>query len=214
MPTTNLPESTYRLQFHKGFTFRDATAIVPYLHDLGITHAYASPYLKARPGSMHGYDIIDHSQLNPELGTEADYNAFVAALREREMGHILDMVPNHVGVGTNDNAWWNDVLEKGLNSRYRNHFDISWRGSPRPQLHEKVLLPVLGRPYGDVLESGELRLVFEDERIKLVYYDRKFPISISSFQMVPGGAGSAWPTAEQVASFNGTPGDPASFDRL
>ena len=95
-----LPESTYRLQFHAGFTFRDAAAIVPYLHELGITHCYASPYLKARPGSTHGYDIIDHGSLNPEIGTTEDYDEWVTALHERGMGQILDTVPNHMGVGT------------------------------------------------------------------------------------------------------------------
>src|SRR3954471_5875645 len=113
-----LPESTYRLQFHAGFTFRDAAAVTPYLRDLGVTHAYASPYLKARPGSTHGYDVIDHNQLNPELGTEADYEAWVAGLGSVGMSHILDTVPNHAGVATNDNAWWNDVLENGPASKY------------------------------------------------------------------------------------------------
>jgi (1->4)-alpha-D-glucan 1-alpha-D-glucosylmutase len=125
-------ESTYRLQFHAGFTFRDATAIVPYLSALGITHVYASPYLKARPGSMHGYDVIDHSKLNPELGTQTDFDAFLDALQHHGMSHILDIVPNHVGVATNDNTWWNDVLENGPASRYAGYFDITWRGSPRP----------------------------------------------------------------------------------
>src|SRR4029077_11582137 len=117
-----LPESTYRLQFHAGFTFRDALAIVPYLHDLGITHCYAAPYLKARPGSTHGYDIVDHGCLNPEIGTPEDYEAWVSGLRAQGLGQILDIVPNHMGVGTNDNAWWNDVLEDGPSSRYRSYF--------------------------------------------------------------------------------------------
>ena len=122
-------ESTYRLQFHAGFTFREATAIVPYLSALGITHVYASPYLKARPGSTHGYDVIDHSKLNPELGTPADFDAFLAALEQHGMSHILDIVPNHVGVATNDNAWWNDVLEHGRSSRYADYFDITWENA-------------------------------------------------------------------------------------
>src|SRR3954469_6895207 len=105
-----LPESTYRLQFHKGFTFRDAAAIVPYLAELGVTHLYASPYLKAAAGSTHGYDVIDHNQPNPEVGSEADYEAWLAVMREHGLSHILDTVPNHVGVATNDNAWWNNVL--------------------------------------------------------------------------------------------------------
>src|SRR5215213_10312805 len=133
------PESTYRLQFHAGFTFRDATAIVPYLHALGVTHLYASPYLKARPGSTHGYDVIDHCSLNPELGTRADYDAFCAALAKHGMSHILDTVPNHVGVATDDNVWWNDVLEHGPSSRYAKFFDISWRDG-------KLVLPLLGAP--------------------------------------------------------------------
>ncbi len=112
-----LPESTYRLQFHTGFTFRAARAIVPYLHDLGITHCYASPYLKARSGSTHGYDIIDHSTLNPEIGSADDYEEFVNALHSHGMGQILDTVPNHMGVGTSDNIWWNDVLENGPAAR-------------------------------------------------------------------------------------------------
>src|SRR3954447_14200433 len=93
-----LPESTYRVQFHKGFTFRDAAAIVPYLAELGVTHLYASPYLRATPGSTHGYDVIDHNRLNPEVGTEQDYAALVEALRSHGMSHVLDTVPNHVGV--------------------------------------------------------------------------------------------------------------------
>src|ERR1700677_2183177 len=113
-----LPESTYRLQFHAGFTFRDAQALVPYLRDLGISHIYASPFLKARPGSLHGYDIIDHRSLNPEIGTVADYDALVEELHAHDMGLILDMVPNHMGISGNGNAWWNDVLENGPTSPY------------------------------------------------------------------------------------------------
>src|SRR5215213_6113648 len=178
------PESTYRLQFHAAFTFRDAAAVVPYLHDLGVTHAYASPYLKARPGSTHGYDVIDHCALNPELGTEADYEAFVSTLREHGMSHVLDIVPNHVGVATNDNAWWNDVLEHGPSSRYAGYFDITWRGSPRPELHDKVLLPLLGEPYGDVLEKGQFRLAFEDGTFGVYYYERRFPISPRTYAKI------------------------------
>jgi (1->4)-alpha-D-glucan 1-alpha-D-glucosylmutase len=177
---TLFPESTYRLQFHAGFTFRDATAIVPYLHALGVTHVYASPYLKARPGSTHGYDVIDHCSLNPELGTQADYDAFCDELAKHGMRHILDTVPNHVGVATNDNVWWNDVLEHGPASKYAKYFDIAWRGSPREELHDKVLLPILGGQYGDVLEKGELKVVHEDGKFWVRYYDRRFPLSLES----------------------------------
>ena len=172
------PESTYRLQFHKGFTFQDATAIVPYLHDLGITHVYASPYLKAAAGSTHGYDVIDHKTLNPELGTNTDFNAFLETLRAHGMSHILDTVPNHAGVATNDNAWWNDVLMHGQASVYARYFDIAWQGSPRPELHEKLLLPLLGDAYATVLEQGKLKLVFEqDGSFSVQYFERRFPIN-------------------------------------
>ena len=185
-------ESTYRLQFHAGFTFRDALSLVPYLHDLGITHCYASPYLKARPGSTHGYDIIDHNSLNPEIGTAEDYEAFVAALRARGLGQILDTVPNHMGVGTNDNAWWNDVLENGPASRYGGHFDIAWRSSPRPELQDRVLLPVLGELYGDVLEAGQLRLTFADGAFSIHYYARRFPVAPHSYDRILGHRLNEW----------------------
>jgi (1->4)-alpha-D-glucan 1-alpha-D-glucosylmutase len=185
-PRLRLPESTYRLQFHAGFTFRDATAIVPYLADLGITHCYASPYLKARPGSTHGYDIVDHSVLNPEIGSPEDYEAFVAALRAHGLGHVLDVVPNHMGVGSDDNAWWNDVLENGRSSRYGAYFDIAWRASLRPELQDKVLLPVLGEPYGNVLEAGQLQLDFKGGAFRVHYYDARFPIAPRTYGKILG----------------------------
>ena len=181
-----LPESTYRLQFHAGFTFRDAAAIVPYLHDLGITHCYASPYLKARPGSTHGYDIIDHGSLNPEIGTTLDYEHWVSSLHAHGMGQILDTVPNHMGVGNNDNPWWNDVLENGPASRYAPYFDIAWRSSLRPELRDKVLLPVLADLYGDVLEDGQLTLAFSDGAFFVSYGDRRFPIAPRSYGRILG----------------------------
>ena len=171
------PQSTYRLQFHAGFTFKDATAIVPYLAKLGVSHAYASSYLRAKPGSTHGYDVIDHCRLNPELGTQADFDAFIAALAEHGMSHILDTVPNHVGVATNDNAWWNDVLLRGRDSKYATYFDITWESSPRPEMKGKVLLPLLGAPYGEVLEKGELKLKQDGDAWWVYYYDRRFPIA-------------------------------------
>jgi (1->4)-alpha-D-glucan 1-alpha-D-glucosylmutase len=191
------PESTYRLQFHAGFTFADATAIVDYLADLGVTHAYASPYLAARAGSTHGYDVIDPTRLNPEIGTPAEYDAWIDALRRRGMSHILDTVPNHMGVGTNDNGWWNDVLERGRESKYAAYFDIAWEGAHRPTIHHKVLLPVLGAPYGEVLEKGELKLAYEDGRYAVRYYDHRFPID-------PATAPPNDPAAT-VERFNATP---------
>jgi (1->4)-alpha-D-glucan 1-alpha-D-glucosylmutase len=181
-----LPESTYRLQFHAGFTFRDAVAIVPYLRELGITHCYASPYLKACPGSTHGYDIIDHGSLNPEIGTTAEYEDWVSVLHEHGMGQILDTVPNHMGVGSNDNPWWNDVLENGPASRFAPYFDIAWRSSLRPELRDKVLLPVLAGLYGDVLEAGELALTFSDGAFFVKYGERRFPIAPRSYGRILG----------------------------
>jgi (1->4)-alpha-D-glucan 1-alpha-D-glucosylmutase len=184
MSRRRLPLSTYRLQFHSGFTFRDAIAIVAYLRDLGVTHCYASPYLKARPGSTHGYDIVDHGSLNPEIGSTEDYEAWLSALRAADLGQILDTVPNHMAVGTNDNAWWNDVLENGESSRFSGYFDIAWGASPRLELKDKILLPVLGEPYGDVLESGQIRLVFIDGAFFFHYCDRRFPLAPRSYACV------------------------------
>ena len=126
----------YRLQFGPQLTFADATRLVPYLAELGASHLYASPYLKARAGSTHGYDITNYNALNPELGDAADLAALTAALRRHGMGQILDFVPNHMGIGRADNAWWLDVLEKGRASPYAKFFDIDWRPG-------KLLLPVL-----------------------------------------------------------------------
>src|SRR3954470_19983114 len=207
-----VPESTYRVQFHKGFNFRDAAATVPYLADLGVTHLYASPYLRATPGSTHGYDVIDHRTLNPELGTREDFDALLAALDRHGMSYILDTVPNHVGVATNDNAWWNDVLEHGPRSPYAEYFDIACRGSPRPELHDKVLLPLLGGHYGDVLEKGELKLTYEGGKLAVNYYARRFPIDPQTYpfvlDQVPGSL------EQSLAAFNGRRGDPRSFDLL
>ncbi len=171
-----LPESTYRLQFHSGFTFRQAAEVVPYLHELGVTDCYASPYLKARPGSRHGYDICDHGSLNPEIGNEEEYEAFVQALQSRGMGQLLDVVPNHMGVAGNENAWWNDVLQNGPSSPYAGYFDIEWYPI-KPALEEKVLLPVLGDPFGKVLESGQLRLSYEAGAFIISYFDHRFPVA-------------------------------------
>ena len=180
-------ESTYRVQFHAGFTFRDAASIVPYLAKLGITHLYASPYLKATPGSMHGYDVIDHCRLNPELGSMEDFDALVATLRAHGMSHIADIVPNHVGIATNENTWWNDVLENGPASIYANYFDINWIGLPLSDLGGRVLMPILGAMYGEELEQGKLKLTFEGGGFFVSYYERKLPISPKSYSAIlPG----------------------------
>ncbi len=165
-----VPGATYRLQFHKGFRFADAIALVPYLARLGVTHLYASPFLKARPGSTHGYDVVDHNAVNPEIGSQAELNKLIETLKKNGMGLIPDLVPNHMGVLHADNAWWLDVLEKGRASPYARFFDIDWsRG--------KLLLPVLGKHYGEVLEAGELRLQKRGGRWSIRYFDHRFPLS-------------------------------------
>jgi (1->4)-alpha-D-glucan 1-alpha-D-glucosylmutase len=178
------PESTYRLQFHAGFTFRDALQIVPYLQELGITHCYASPFLQARPGSTHGYDITNHQAFNPEIGTEADYEALCQALQARGMGLVLDIVPNHMGVAGNDNQWWNDVLENGPASPYAGFFDIAWYASPRLEMHERVLLPALGKSYGEALESQEIRLAYGAGVFTLHYFEHIFPVAPQSYVII------------------------------
>jgi (1->4)-alpha-D-glucan 1-alpha-D-glucosylmutase len=178
------PEATYRVQFHAGFTFRDACELVPYLHALGITHLYASPYLKARPGSQHGYDIVDHQSLNPEIGNEDEYNAWVEELHANGMGQILDVVPNHMGIVGNQNAWWNDILENGPASPYANFFDIDWYSSFKAELREKVLLPVLGENYGQVLDAPQLQLLFHDGAFSIAYFDHRFPVSPCTYDRI------------------------------
>jgi (1->4)-alpha-D-glucan 1-alpha-D-glucosylmutase len=172
------PIATYRLQLHAGFTLRDATAIIPYLHKLGISHVYCSPYLRARVGSTHGYDLCDHNQINPELGGEEAFVEFITALAAHGMGHILDMVPNHMAAST-QNPWWYDVLENGPNSPYAHFFDIDWH-PVKSELANKILLPILGSQYGDVLEQGQLKINFQDGAFLLSYFDNHLPLSPKS----------------------------------
>jgi (1->4)-alpha-D-glucan 1-alpha-D-glucosylmutase len=184
-----IPRATYRVQLNGSFTFAQATAIIPYLAALGVSHVYCSPYLRARPGSMHGYDIIDHNSLNPEIGTRADFERFVATLRAHGMGHVLDMVPNHMGVMGADNGWWLDVLENGRASAYARYFDIQWRPAAT-DLADRVLLPVLGEHYGAVLERGEITLRFDGESgtFSAHYYDHRFPIDPQHYADLLAGA--------------------------
>jgi len=180
-----IPRATYRVQLNKAFTFKDATAIIPYLATLGISHVYCSPYFKARSGSLHGYDVVDHNQLNPEIGSREDLENFVNALRAHHMGHILDIVPNHVGIMGADNAWWMDVLENGQASKYADYFDIEWSPA-NPALQGKVLVPVLGDPYGVVLERGELELRFERESgsFAVFYHEHRMPIDPKTYPRI------------------------------
>jgi (1->4)-alpha-D-glucan 1-alpha-D-glucosylmutase len=170
-----IPVSTYRLQFNAGFRFPDALQLVPYLHDLGITDVYASPLLQAKRGSQHGYDVTDPSHLNPELGTGEDFDALVAALKQHDMGLLLDIVPNHMAASS-ENPWWMDLLEYGASSQFASHFDVDWH-PPNRLLENRVLLPILGKPYAQVLEDSELILSFEAGSFYIAYFDFKLPVS-------------------------------------
>ncbi|WP_457970406.1 malto-oligosyltrehalose synthase [Pseudomonas sp. R4-84] len=169
--------ATLRLQFHKGFTLDDAIPQVPYFASLGISHIYASPLLKARAGSMHGYDVVDPTQVNPELGGEAALKRLVATLREHRMGLILDIVSNHMAVGGNDNPWWLDLLEWGRLSPYGEFFDIQWH-SPDPLMEGQLLLPFLGSDYGVALQEGTLKLRFDATQgsFYVEHYEHRFPV--------------------------------------
>ena len=175
LPLPRIPVSTYRLQFNRRFMFSDATKILSYLDELGISDIYASPYFQARKGTSVGYDVVDPARLNPEIGTEAASHRLSRELQKRKMGQILDIVPNHMYVGSEDNAWWLDVLENGPSSPYARFFDIDWDPVKR-ELKNKVLVPVLGEPYGTVLERQELKLSFETGAFFLCCYDRKLPL--------------------------------------
>src|SRR3954447_8434290 len=182
-----VPASTYRLQIHRDFPLTDATAIVPYLSRLGIGACYTSPYFTAAPGSTHGYDVADHNEINPEVGGAEAHAAFTAALARFEMGHVVDFVPNHMGIGTGNNARWNDLLENGPSSPAAIFFDVDWR-PVKAELHAKLLLPILGDQYGRVLERGELQLAFEDGVVVLRYFERTLPINARESSRVYVGA--------------------------
>jgi (1->4)-alpha-D-glucan 1-alpha-D-glucosylmutase len=173
-----IPLATYRLQFTADFDFQHAAAVVPYLKALGITHIYASPVMKARKGSTHGYDIVDHSQLNPELGGEAGFACFSDALKQHDIGLIIDFVPNHVGVHFSDNPWWLDVLEWGPASPHAASFDIDWDQLPH-RARGGVLLPILGSAYGEALERGEIELRYDasEGSLSAWYFEHRLPIA-------------------------------------
>ena len=185
------PRATYRLQFTPDFGFDDAAKLAPYLAKLGVSHLYASPYLKARPGSTHGYDITDHNALNPELGDEAAFNRMNAALKENGLNQILDFVPNHMGVGGADSPVWLDVLEWGPDAVHAGWFDIDWNPD-RPDLKDTVLVPFLGQQYGAELEAGELKLKYDREAGSFAvwaYDNHKLPVSPLHYATILG-AGS------------------------
>ncbi len=169
MTLSTAPRATYRFQFHKDFTFADAEVLVPYLDELGISHLYASPITTARSGSTHGYDVVDPTRINPELGGEPAFRSLVAALRARGMGVIIDIVPNHMGVAGGENAWWNDVLTHGETSEYARYFDIDWR--------ERLVLPILGDPLAETIATDALKVEQVDGRYVLeAYGEHRLPL--------------------------------------
>jgi (1->4)-alpha-D-glucan 1-alpha-D-glucosylmutase len=185
-----IPRATARLQLHKDFTFDDAAAVVAYYAKLGISHLYLSPILTARAGSTHGYDVVDPTRINPELGGEEGFRLLAAAARESGMGIIVDIVPNHMGVG-HENPWWQHVLEWGRESPYAGWFDIDWE-SQDPALRGKMLAPFLGQQYGDALSAGELQLRYDADngKINVAYYDNRFPLAVETYTHVLRVAGS------------------------
>ncbi|MCU1781008.1 malto-oligosyltrehalose synthase [Pseudomonas sp. 14P_5.3_Bac1] len=193
--------ATQRLQFHKGFTLDDAVPLVPYFAQLGISHLYASPILSARAGSMHGYDVVDPTTVNPELGGEPALRRLVAALREHQMGLILDIVSNHMAVGGADNPWWLDLLEWGRLSPYSEFFDIQWH-SPDPLLKGQLLMPFLGSDYGEALQTGTLTLHFDAEHgaFYVEHYEHRFPICPRDYALILGADEPLRPLAERFSA--------------
>src|ERR1700757_2813279 len=180
-----IPLATYRLQLTADFNFEKAAGVTPYLKQLGITHLYASPFMKARKGSTHGYDVVDHTRLNPELGGEAGFALLSEALRAHDLGLILDFVPNHVGVHFADNPWWLDMLEWGPASPHASAFDIDWEQLPYRK-RGGVLLPILGSPYGEALERGEIELRYDASagNFSCWYFEHRLPIAPERYSEV------------------------------
>jgi (1->4)-alpha-D-glucan 1-alpha-D-glucosylmutase len=180
-----VPRATYRLQFNSDLTFSDAVELVPYLADLGASDLYASPLARARSGSTHGYDVVDPGVLNPELGTPEDWERMVRELHDRGMGLLLDIVPNHMGLGS-ENWWWLDLLENGPASPFARFFDVDWNPAVRSELRGKVLLPVLGDHYRAVLERGELELAFDPNEgsFSATYYEHRFPLDPGTYPLI------------------------------
>jgi (1->4)-alpha-D-glucan 1-alpha-D-glucosylmutase len=177
------PLSTYRLQFNAGFRFENARRLVGYLHALGVSHIYSSPILKASTGSSHGYDITDHNQLNPEVGSYEELKELVHELKNYGMGQVLDIVPNHMGIGPGANPWWWDVLSNGRASEFAEFFDLDWEPL-KPELRNKLLLPILGDQYGAELEAGHIRLVSDATGFHIEYFDKLLPLDPQTIPMI------------------------------
>lgn len=213
MAERRVPVSTYRLQFHRDFGFAEARKLVPFLHDLGISDLYASPIFAARSGSAHGYDVVDPTRLNPELGAEDEFERLCAALQERGMGLLLDIVPNHMAA-SEENRWWRDVLRNGRASPYASFFDIDWEPA-RAELRGKVLLPILGEPYRGALESGAFRVERNEEEFCLRYHHRSLPLSPASVERLRAECAETGVSMDEVLrELNGELGVPESFSRL
>jgi (1->4)-alpha-D-glucan 1-alpha-D-glucosylmutase len=178
----NAPRATYRLQFNRSFTFKDAFSIIPYLARLGISTIYASPVFMAKKGSMHGYDIIDPSQFNPEIGTEEEFNELSGEAKRCGLTWLQDIVPNHMAYN-GDNKLLTDVLEKGTSSQYVNFFDIDWQ-HPYESIKGKLLAPFLGTFYSEALENGEIRLNYDRSGLTINYYELSFPLRIESYSKI------------------------------
>jgi (1->4)-alpha-D-glucan 1-alpha-D-glucosylmutase len=218
-----IPSATYRLQFNREFSFHDAAAITDYLHELGITDCYASPLFRARPQSTHGYDVCAFDQFSPELGGAGEFESFSERLQQLGMGLVLDIVPNHMSANPG-NSWWLDVLQNGLSSAYSSWFDIDWESSAAGP--EKVLVPILEAHYAKVLESGKLRLAFEEGKLLLRYHDFRLPLSAESRaailnamaaqvrQQKKDSADLSVTVPRFLAQLNGKIGEPRSFDAL
>ncbi len=182
-PSLRIPCSTYRLQFNSLFTFKQALSLVSYFHELGISDLYASPLMKSKPGSSHGYDVLDCNQLNPEVGSEEEFEKWVTALQKKQMGLILDIVPNHMSIAGGRNKWWQEVLENGPSSLYAHYFDIVWN-PPKAELKNRILLPILDQPYGKVIENQELKLLYLEGAFFVEYKGQQFPLNPLTYPLI------------------------------
>src|SRR3954471_22503037 len=178
-----IPLSTYRLQLGADLTLDQVHDLLPYLQKLEISDLYLPPLFRARAESSHGYDVVDHGTIDPAIGDLAAFERLATAARDAEMGILLDVVPNHMGINDPGNTWWLDVLENGEGSYFADFFDIEWH-PPAAGLQDKILLPFLGEPFGRVLENGDLKVVYDEGRLQLAYFERRFPLAPPSWTAV------------------------------
>jgi (1->4)-alpha-D-glucan 1-alpha-D-glucosylmutase len=205
--------ATYRLQFNRDFTFRDAAALADYLADLGVTDVYASPLFAARPGSTHGYDVVDFARLNPELGSEADFDGMIARFRDHGLGLVLDVVPNHMSTQAPANRWWTDVLKHGPASRFAGHFDIDFAPA-KTDLAGRILLPILDQPFGVALEDGGVRVELADSAFHACTDGHRLPLSPATWPEILNGCRDADPRLRAIAGGLERLRPPADADKL